>query len=500
MAFITSSHSNSNTKNGIGLLLILLGISLTVFLGVIIGFGSPVLLVLFLALIVGCICIAMPKMAVWVAVVGSIVLSGVTELYFPQFQQVRWAVSLLSMGLIVISLGAGFFSQKNIKLPNDSVITLVMVLLLFASVILTLLANPTGLNNSFIGLKNYFQMYGILFSLAFFHYSPEQAKRFMQFLFVLSLIQLPFALQQFIYYVPLRNTALAAQHNIVAVDIVAGTFGGALYGGGRSPSLALLQSIGILIVLLKWNVRENKAALTIIYSLILFIPMALNEAKLFIVLIPVGLLITFNKEILAHPIKTMVSMVAMFSLLFALLFVYSLLPGEHFSTFEAFMDESLSYNVGDKGYGSAVLNRTTVYSFWWGQHFLHGDFLHALFGHGLGQTNSSGINVEHNLANSTYAKYAIGLTGVSALLWEVGLVGTIVYFILLFFAFQVGSRVLKVWSGSSHFVYIKAAQATIAMFAISMFHNNYVVIDVATQGLIMLVIGYLLAMSRLKAK
>lgn len=499
MALTTSSQTtNSNKNSGIGILSILLGVLITVFLGVFIAFGSPVLLAIFLSLIIGCICIAIPKMAVWVAVVGSIVLSGVTELYFPQFQQIRWAVSLLSMALIVISLGAGALSRRDEKISYESKITLVMVLLLFASVALSLIANPSVLKNSIIGMKNYFQMYGVLLSLAFFKYSAENAKRFMQFLFVLSLVQLPFALQQFIYYVPLRDTVLAAQHNIVAIDIVAGTFGGNLYGGGRSSTLALLQSIAILIVLLKWTVKENKTALTLFYGFWIFIPMALNEAKLFIVLIPLGLFIAFRKEILAHPIKTLISIIVMVSLLLALLFVYSLLPGQQFTSFESFMNESIAYNMGDKGYGSAVLNRTTVYSFWWSQNISHGDILHSLFGHGLGQTNSAGVNVDHNLANTIYAKYAIGLTGTSAMLWEVGLVGTAVFFMFLFFAFRLGTALVNTWAGSSQWPYLKAAQASIVMFAISMFHNNYLVTDIGTQALMMVVVGYLLAMSRIK--
>lgn len=370
---------------------------------------------------------------------------------------------------------------------------------LVVCVLFTVLANPSSVGSSLVGLKNYFQMFGLLVALAVFRYTPNEASRFMCFILILGLIQLPFAIHQFVHFVPLRSSLEAAARGIVAVDVVAGTFGGSPTGGGRSPTLALLGSIAVVLVLAQWRVGQRTSFRTGLYALVFAAPMALNEAKLFLVLLPIGVLLLYRDRILKNPLKAAVSGTLVLAVMAGLLAGYSLLPGaksQRITSFDTYLQENLSYNIGSRGYGNLVLNRTTVYPFWWKENMGHGEYLNAVLGHGPGVTNSASSVVRDTLANTRYLGYGIGLTGLSALLWEVGLIGTTVVFLLLFMAYRLGDKLQRRWAGTRHWPFIRAAQLSMPLVAVTTFHNAYFISDISFQALTLLFIGYLMAMSR----
>lgn len=482
--------------------LVLAGIFIAFVTGALASFASPVLLILFLVMVLGVGLIAKPRLAVWVVIIGGTIVSGLIELYLPHLQQLRWGIALLSMALIVMSLGSMAFSShaaERKKLDPAAVRVLAAAIGLVICALATVLASPSSMGTSVVGLKNYFQMFGLLMALAAFRYTPDEASRFMRFILVLGLIQLPFVIHQFIYFVPLRSSVEAAMRGIVAVDVVAGTFGGTAMGGGRSSTLALLAAIAIVLVLAQRRAGLRGLTSTALYALVFSIPMALNEAKLFLLLLPAGLFLLFKGRILKNPVKTVTSGLLVVGLMASLLVGYSMLPGAKWQraySFDRYMDENLAYNIGTRGYGNLVLNRTTVYPFWWKENITRGDYLQAVLGHGTGVTNISSAVARDTLANTRYLGYGIGLTGVSTLLWEVGLVGTVAVFMFLFMAYRLGDKLQKRWLGTAHWPFIRTAQLALPLVAISLFHNSSFVFDISYQSLLLLLIGYLVAMSR----
>lgn len=502
MSYISPARYGVGIGKGMMIALVMAGVFVAFFTGVLAAFGSPVLLILFLGIVVGAGLIAKPRLAVWVVVIGGTVVSGLVELYFPSLQQMRWGVALLSMALILVSLvvlTSSSHAAQQKKLDPAAVGVLAAAVGLVICALFTVIANPAAVGSSVVGLKNYFQMFGLLAALTVFRYTPNEASRFMRFILVLGLIQLPFVFHQFVELVPLRSGIAAAARNVVAVDIVAGTFGGSIAGGGRSSTLALLASIAIVLVLAQWRAGHRTLSSTALYSLAFSMPMALNEAKLFILLLPIGLFLLFRDRILKNPVKAATSGLLVLGLMASLLAGYSMLPGaksQHIASLDKYLDENLAYNIGKRGYGNSLLNRTTVYSFWWKENVGRGDYLKSIFGHGPGVTNSSSVVATDTLANTRYRGYGIGLTGVSSLLWEVGLLGVFAVFMLIFMAYRLGGRLEKRWLGSRHWPFIRAAQLSMPLVAISLFHNNYFVSDISFQALLLLLIGYLVAMSR----
>lgn len=470
-----------------------------VLLGALLGLSAYPLVLGMVALIGGCAILASPRLAVWVTLVGALCFSGLVELYLPGLQQIRWLFSLLSITLVLVA-AVRYLAEPGPPASSDPGVVRITVLALcfVASVMAGAIAAGMPATAMLVGMKNYFQMWGVLAALALFRYEPPQVSRFVRLLAMLALVQMPFVLHQFLVLVPQRSTQAAAEHFLVAVDIVAGTFGGSMVGGGRSADLAILASIAIVYFFARWKYGKSSLARTLLLSAIAFSPMMFNEAKLALVLVPLGLLILFPGAILRRPLAMMLGAGLLASVLAVIVVIYSILPGadgQRSRSVEDFVQESLAYNIGKKGYGSAVLNRSTVYPFWWHEHVRRDDLKGAIFGHGPGATNQVSATVTETLATKRYLGYAIGLTGLSTLLWETGIVGTGLFVGLIAYATLHARRLRRREANQQWQPELQAAQIGLVLLGVSLLHSNYVAFDLGYQGMFVLLLGYLLAMS-----
>ena len=473
---------------------------LAIFFGVAVALFGSVIGIALGGLVCGAALITAPRLTVWVTLIGGLAISGLVELYLPGLQAIRWAFAILSIALAVISTVKWLADNRKMPASVKGTTSLAIMLAIFVSaVLLSILASQTSLGNAVVGLKNYFQMWGIILALAWLGYKPIDARRFLGFLGFLSLIQMPFVLHQFLVLVPQRSGALDAAHNIVAVDIVAGTFGGNMAGGGRSADLAILTAIAVTLFFAQWKAGRRRLVSTLLLSALAFAPILFNEAKLALVLLPVGLFLLFRHAIIERPFAWLLGASVLSSCMALIVVIYSLLPGaagQRSNSVADFVSSSLAYNVGDKGYGSAVLNRSTVYKFWWREHQRTGDIMQALLGHGPGFSSAAAIARGDNAKSRRYVGYAIGLTGLSTLLWDTGALGAGAFILMLFMAYRLGQRLTQKWSGTLHEPFVQVAQISIALIAISMLHNDYVAFDIGFQTMLALLIGYLFAMAK----
>jgi hypothetical protein len=444
--------------------------------------------------------IAFPTVALWLTIVFSLAVVGLVELYLPAFKIVRWVVPVLGgAALLAVVLRAANRDRREEALGANARAVLLAALAFGIVALASTLIGRTSLSTSAAGLKGYFQVLSLLFAFAFFPFERDQLLRFPKFLVVLALLQLPFVLHQFFVLVPLRSGAGAAALGIVAVDIVAGTFGGIMSGGGRSPALAFLAAICATLVWGQWKQGTRTLRSALVMSIALILPLFLNETKLIIVYVPLAMLFVFREMLVKRPLRFLVAMGVMFSLVASVLVGYTLLPGaasQRKASVSVLYEDAVAYNLGSKGYGNAVLNRRTVYSHWWREHAFRSDYVHALIGHGPGQSSSLSLIASNTLASQKYPKYFIGITGLSTLLWEVGLLGVGVALLLLWRAYGMCRSVAESVAGTAHEPMARAAQVSVVLVAVSLLHNNYFATDMIFQTLMFLMIGYSMAMTR----
>ncbi len=474
---------------------------IAILLGVIIAQGNIILLIVFFGAIFAVLLFRSPLMMLWSVVIGGLVFSGLAELYLPQLRYIRWAVVLGAQALLAIAVFRRLTGSGQPIYNKGAQISPLVWMGAFALVALFSGLFNYGLSfETVIGLKGYFQVWGIACAMAWLGLNREQADRFMGGLFWLAVLQIPFAIHQFLFLVPLRLTQEAANKGIVALDIVVGTFVGNMEGGGANIVLASLQVIVIGILVGFWRMGKISGIKILTLSFIFLVPIALNEAKAVVIFIPVMLAIMFQDTLIKKPFQTIFGAIMVLGLMLALLVGYSFLPrteSQETGGLSDLYEDTIAYNIGNEGYGTNQLNRTTVYSFWASRHGLD-NLPETLIGHGLGTTNEAELGLMKNsLAKTTYYEVGIGLTAMSSLLWEVGIIGAFLMLAIFLSAFISAHKLANQQSKNSRqYVYLKAAQVGFALLFVNVMHNNYLIFEVGFQTLLMVLLGYILHFER----
>ncbi|GAA5169798.1 hypothetical protein [Viridibacterium curvum] len=485
-----------------GLRIFALVAPLCLILGWLIGVGwyPPVIIVL--APFAGLAILARPRAAVWLALLGALVVAGLLQLYVPKWQAVRWLVSLLGVAIGAVVLISSLWAGR-VKLSEDSRRFFFWAAALFVIAFLANMLQSGSIAVAAVGLKSYFQLWGLLLAIVFMGYTAAEAGRFLYFLLGLALIQWPFALHQYFVLVPKRTNDLDAAQGVVPVDIVSGTFGGNLHGGGLSMDSAVLASITLALAFaLKRSERLSRNQV-LLFSAFILLPMLFNEAKAIVVLLPMALFTVYRDKLLKNPLQFIGGSIVAIALVGGLLAGYSMLPGagggKQAGRLDSFLKDSVLTNFGERGYGRSLLNRTTVYRHWFEENVIKGSFDKVLIGHGPGATNSgSAVSGDVSIAAKRYRGYNIGLTSLSALLWEVGVLGVLAVAGMMWTLYRSASALVDSQLGTAHWPLVLTAKAAIPVFVFSLFLINYFVIDLGMQAMFVTVASYILCMSNLE--
>lgn len=481
-----------------------LGVVIAPLLGLATALGLLPLLML-VALLGGAALLALPMVSLWVLAVGSICVAGLVELYLPAFQHIRWAFVAMAVLLAAQSLvGHALAVHRHVPAAAAgsarSTLIVPLAALFFAVSTAAALLGGGGVFAALSGLKGYFQVWGLWIALTWSGLGLAGVSRFFAALLPMALIQLPVALHQYLFLVPLRRGYELTTKGLVAIDVVSGTFGGALMGGGRSASLALLAMVGMALAVTRYRTgRTRSLALTWLLVLLCVAPLAISEVKIIFVFLPVTLLLLFGALLWRRPVAFLAgSLLALAALAGALAMYSSMIAVRSGSggPVANYLTEVARYNAGSGGYGSAGVNRTTVYLFWFDRNVVHGNTKHALLGHGPGAVNATSTAASESLAVREFAGFAPGLTGLSTLLWEVGLLGAGLFIAMLVAGFRAAQSLgrhpaLQAWRAE-----LQAARVAFVLLGLSLLHNNLLMIDLATQALLALALALVLAAGR----
>ena len=387
-------------------------------LGVVAITNSPILIGMFIGLLFGLFFISKPRLTIWIVVVLGLLTPALFDMLGPGFSKLLWAFSLMALLLWV----PGLFHLISFNPNKKQYVPLyIWVLLIFvvSAVMLTLLQSGSW-GEAVAGFKRYFQTYGLIIALAALPLVYQDFDRLLKALFFIALLQLPFAIFERFILVPLRGGIAVGGGE--ATDVVAGTMGANLDGGSPNSVMVVILLTAFSFIFSRWKEKLFTTKHLLLSAVILFSPLALGETKVVLVLLPVVALVLIGKDLILSPVKYIPWFLGLLLLTFAFgyLYVHVILD----STFDEFVLGSLKYNTGDLGYGDLVLNRFTSLTFWLSNHGLDAP-LDFLFGHGLGSSYGNGLNAGH--VAQSYPGYGIALTTISSVLWDLGLIGLILY-------------------------------------------------------------------------
>ena len=163
-------------------------------LGGVASSGNVVVVGLLVAAIGVLLALGFPRGLFWAAVIGSLVVAGLLELYVPRLQAMRWIFGGAASLFLAAVVLRQFWHKAARPAPQPG---LTWAMLLFVVVcIASLTLNWHDPVAAVAGVKNYFQAWGLFFGMALMTRWDGFERTLPKLLLTIGLVQLPFALQR----------------------------------------------------------------------------------------------------------------------------------------------------------------------------------------------------------------------------------------------------------------------------------------------------------------
>jgi hypothetical protein len=457
--------------------------------GALMGAGSINLSLAGLVAVAGLVALLRPVLSLFVLVIAGLVIVGLVRLYMPGFEKVQWGVAGLATILGGIGLmGYLFRPEPDRELsPNTGMLVLFLVL-----ICATALVNLQSLSQFIYGFKGYAQVVGFFFAVTLLPIAGKQINSLVKLIVVIAVIQLPFVLHQWLVLVPQR---VSLGSGVVAEDVIAGTMGASATGGGSNAILSILLITAISIIAAGYKRGQLRPWKCAVIVVICMIPMTLNANRIASLYLVVVFLIIFGPVMFRRVSRFLAGGVLAAALIAASIWVSLHLSSrsEEFVNWQDLVVSTFERNTdAEIGYGAYELNRLTSITFWWSEQLKHPNVKSFLFGNGPGaarEAADSSLGVA-TLAGTRYGGMGIGLTGISSLLWELGVVGLAVVFALHLNAIRSAHWVASNLRDNPFRQFVaEGLRASVVVFALSLFHRNSFLFHITYQTLVYLVFG-----------
>jgi hypothetical protein len=463
--------------------------------GAVIASQNLVLMALVCGAVLSVLLLNAPAIAVWIVLVGTLVVTGPLLFYFRELDRVPWIWSVLGIFLTIAAFLHGGLMRRGLQrgpVPAFVILGVVYVIYVLAS----MSWSTVPLTVSGPGARRAVQYWGLFFALALIAFPDRTIGRWIVFFVVLGLSQFPYALyQRFVVHPTLT-------HNYV-FDSIAGTLEVAWDGfGGASGVLAFMQIMLVASMFAAWREKLIGRTALILAVIALMMPMAIGETNILFIWVPLALGAVFFDLIRKRPLAFLGGSAIFGAVMVSFAMVYLVtqqaLPtanqGARQQTLEERIREVYEYNAGSRGYSNASdLNRTGVIPHWFRNNGLDSP-IQTTFGHGIG---ASFANPES--ATPLRAKFgdrSIDLITVSAVLWDLGFVGALLYLGTMGFALLTGHHLTTVARPGIDRAIARSLFAGLALLFSVGFYNNAMNSIASQQVIGMLILGLTAWMAR----
>jgi hypothetical protein len=415
------------SPTGIGIiLLVTVMLILGVFSGMLLGAGQKMLLAPIIGGAAGVILLMLPLEWMLILLLGVSFIAVGMLTFFANINAITWLPYTLA-GFLYL-----YFLIKLIELRNAGHATLTMMFLWLG--IFLLLAAATSVYEGIPAMqwlavgKNYFAFWSVLLVMAFLPLREKSIEQLWKLLILVSFIQLPIALYQYVVVGGHRVETGAGD----AWDVVVGTFGGSQEGGGQSAALGYFQVVMVVFVLSLWRRSLISKTLLLLVIAVAVLTIFLAEVKAMLVVMPAAFLILYRRDLMRRPREMVVGLLLLVGFVAAMPVAYNVLhyerQGRDAMTTSQFMEGIV--NQADPhlvNASSGQMGRLTQLEFWSAQNASR--TYEYLFGYGIGATQFSRLFIGD--VAMRYFPQRPANTSASVLLWEVGLLGLMFYVAVL---------------------------------------------------------------------
>jgi hypothetical protein len=424
---------------------------LAIFSGLVATQGPSLLVLILIGLILSplVILVSTEQMLVGALAIGF-VFTGVI-MYFGRVAQMHWLVALLFLAMVA-RFPFELFGRGLDKRQKGTSLVSVCLVYFCGMAIFSIFLNVSPALQAVVGLKHYLFPLALTALIAFGRFTPKFLLSVWRWIPILVIVQLPVSLYQYFFIAKSNTHSMAAQG--ISWDSIVGTFGGNPEGGGASGALAWFLCFGVIATV---SLREHKlisrsfAWCAYLCGALVII---LAEVKVVIIFLPIGFL-AFKRREVFRSLPTALTWFAATALFVpGLLLLYSLVhwgdAGLHFNSLGDIFEYSFKAesDVNFRSRLTGELSRSAALNMWWTENILTGDFLHALFGHGPAASKVS-ATFGYGEAAKRYIPYQLTTSALSAMLWDLGLIGTFALIGALLFAASTAFSKVKEYQKST---------------------------------------------------
>lgn len=422
-------------------------------------------------------------------VLGGFVLAaavaGLVD-YFGHVSQVFWLPYLMGALFALRAVGerlrpksaADVFEARRAQRHPPSPAIVLAVLYLLVAACGTLLALPP-LPQVIVAAKNYVFLWGLFLLLLWSTWTVTYSERMWTALIVIACLQLPVTLVQRFYFAAKRSDA-------ASWDAIVGTLGGNPESGGHTAAMALLCCTAIAVLLVRMRDRRLGPFIGWLGVLVCAAPIAVAEVKAGFIWLTLVFLFMFARTLLREPVRAIGTLVVGAALVAGIGWIYktTLYDRSGSMTLSQIYEKQIRYALDPHEYRSDLhrLGRLASLVYWWDHNKISEQPLQTAMGSGLGASRSSSSFGVGELARRM--RIPVDITGLSTLLWDVGLLGAACFTGFLVVSAVSGYRVSKrdglpaAWRESA-----TVSSVVLAMIALGLLYNRDAIDHPAVQML-----------------
>ena len=482
---VINNHLDSRTLSIT--LLFISALLLSMLSGVLAAFGNVVFLVALLGVYGVFFILAAPTAwTVWIIFWAVFIVTGPSA-YFLRFSQLQWFTVLVATALILpvlLHLMRGRINILSARIPEYLLFPgAFLLIVIFSSII-----DQPQFGDLVNASRHYFLMWPLMLVFMLGLVPQKTLVQLWKALMIVAVLQLPMALYQY-FFVAQKSARLSPW------DAVVGTFPGNIEGAGDSAGMAVMLLIAILTAVALWRERRLQFTWMVLVVLMALGTLALAEVKAAVMLLPVVLGLYYRKELWRRPIEAIAVMIGALLLVGGLFTTYEKLhygegskhsfdTSKPTSTYEH-ITRALSPDAESKELGE--LGRVTHLINWWNLNVKSGDVHHSLFGYGMGATHASKIGVGELVKRFPYS---VNTTSSIILLWETGLLGHLLFLLVLILGARTSEQTAKNESiPEIHRILLRIGTIGLLLLVMMLPYKNVHFYSNPTQFLMMLMLG-----------
>ena len=456
--------------------------------GLVVATGNLILIALVLGGIAGVLLLNALPIAVWLILIGVFLINGPVGYFSPGMAKISWLFSLLGIFMAGAAMLYTVAGSKHFQRPMPPFI--------YTSLAFIVLAVASGLMSDgpitevAAGAKRYFQFWGVMFLMAVVPFSEKQVRNWLLFILGVGLMQLPFTLYQRVVLVP--GVMGYDKPGFVPFDIIVGTFEGSMTGGGASSIMAMLQVMVLFAVFYAWREKLLNGFWTLLLTVALLVPLGLGETKVVLIMMPVVLFAAYFDLVAKRPL-------AFLGIVVATLFFGAILGYFYFvvqtsgdianMSFDENLRDTIEYNFGNRGYYATGVNRLTAVPYWFESQSWN-DPIETLFGTGVGSSYGvDGLVPDPGHMFLAHPGMYIDLLTTSTVLWDFGIVGFILYFMILFGAMRTVAKCFAEATTAWDRLLCRMLMSSLAVTLLMAVYSNSAVVLVSHAFIVSLTLG-----------